>query len=135
MKINSQSICLLLVLTVGMTLANTNCLVDMCRTCATKDWIECTTCEKGYYKKTFDGDEKGREYNMCWKNSTWWWHFFGALLGLLSLLALCALCYLIGSRLIQCPCIGNGSTNYKTYSPRTRYVNQTSPRESGTYVQ
>ena len=82
--------------------SNPKCIVDMCQICANEKEQVCSTCESGYYLKTYTGTEKGKTYNHCFSNSSYWWYFFGLFLALLLISLCCALSYLFGSRYFDC---------------------------------
>jgi len=58
-----------------------NCIVDQCARCRYVNLDSCDKCNSGYYKRTWFGESKGRDYNACW--SIW-----KLALGLLTSLAL-----------------------------------------------
>ena len=80
---------LVLILTsilIKTSLSNPKCVVDQCKRCRYVNVDTCDVCESGYYKRTFFGPEKQRNFNACWS-------IMKLLLGLLAAL-LMALCYL-----------------------------------------
>ena len=72
------------------------CLVDKCRVCANPTNITCTTCDTGYYLKTFDSGDK--TYNACWSSSKLIWGLLTTILGSLLFCYLCKLCFDIGKK-------------------------------------
>jgi hypothetical protein len=60
--------------------SSTNCTVDHCIRCVDNTSLTCTSCDAGWYKKTFSGGVKS--YDVCWN-----------LMKLLGMLVLsCCLC-------------------------------------------
>lgn len=71
-----------------------NCTVDKCRVCPDTTNITCTSCEQGYYLRTFSGGDK--TYNACWKTSKLLWGLIGGLLSSLLCCFCCKKCFDIG---------------------------------------
>lgn len=73
-----------------------NCIVDKCRVCPDVANITCTSCDTGYYLKTFDSGDK--TYNACWSSSKLIWGMITTILGSLLMCYLCKLCFDIGKK-------------------------------------
>lgn len=94
MQINKGVTLTILLLALTASTYQQNCKVDKCRVCPNATNITCTSCEQGYYLRTFDGGAK--TYNACWKTSKMIWGMLGTLLGALLCCYLCKLCFDIG---------------------------------------
>lgn len=86
MKMDYRSLFQLLTILAFITpsLQNPACLVDQCKHCRYHDVDLCDECEDGYYRRTFYGSDKGRNYNACWSTIKLIWGIIGFILLLLS---------------------------------------------------
>lgn len=68
--------------------SSTNCTVDKCIRCVDNTSLTCTSCDSGWYKKTYRGGFKS--YDACWSI----WKLVLAIIGLLCLTMCCSMCCL-----------------------------------------
>jgi len=86
----------ILIMTCAGFALSQNCIVDKCRVCPDTTNINCTSCDEGYYLKTFSGGNK--TYNACWKTSNLIWLLLGALASSLAVCYCFKLCFDIGKK-------------------------------------
>ena len=77
-------------------IANPNCLVDKCATCANPKSNKCESCETGWYLKTWDNTDKSGSYNDCWSSTYWWWTLLAILFLVLLSFSLCYFMFKVG---------------------------------------
>lgn len=100
---------ILILLLFSYSLANTKCMVDMCKDCDFTNVYTCNSCEPGYYLVSFDGTEKGKSYQNCW-NRSWLYLALASLLYCPCLYCLC--CYLLyrrANKIIRGPDVDGGT--------------------------
>ena len=68
------------------------CMIDNCKDCDFENVYTCNQCKAGYYITSFYGQSKRRDYQHCWKRSTYWMSIFAVLLFIGCYLP--CLCYL-----------------------------------------
>lgn len=97
MIIQERKSIFLILITVSALVSSTNsCLVDKCAQCPSNTTVICTTCQSGWYLRTFNGGEK--PYNECWSLTKLWLTVFSLALLSLALCGLCYYCYMMGKK-------------------------------------
>ena len=71
------------------------CVVDNCAVCKDSLAVRCSTCNNGYYLRTFSG-KKG-DYNDCWRVD-YLWMFIWFWIILFTLIYLLCYCFLLCGR-------------------------------------
>jgi hypothetical protein len=120
---------LLLSIMISLTLANPKCMVDMCATCPDTKTPRCTSCESGYYLKSFTAHE-GKPYNDCWWRWYWWLGLLGIIGLLLASLAICYKLYELGEK----KWLMNGG-HRKVSKNADRYAQHTPPPSTARPIQ
>ena len=86
----------ILILILTSSILSQNCTVDKCLVCPDTTNITCTSCDQGYYLKTFEGGDK--TYNACWKTTNLIWGMLAGLGTSLLMCYLCKVCFDIGKK-------------------------------------